>query len=105
MDIYILDENNAPRLVEDLKAYQAWLDSLPIGQSNGLSKLIAIDSADGVTISTEYCGISFDAFDPMVLWESIVLGNAPSESVRYSSNRDALAGHRLLVDRYLGAKQ
>jgi hypothetical protein len=92
---YMLDEENRPVAAPDVLTWAKWLST------RGGNRHVAYDALPGgVTVSTIFLGVNHNFMDrgPPVLWETMILGGAADRyQERYSSLKEAAAGHKRAV--------
>jgi hypothetical protein len=86
---YILDEDGNPVLEPDIHKWGTWFE-------NFNNRKLAHDEIDGVTISTVFLGLDHAWGDgPPLLFETMIFGGSHDQyQERYSSKKEALAGHK-----------
>jgi hypothetical protein len=104
MDKYILDDNNNPVPVADLRTYYAWKESFPKEQQTGIGLQLAGNARGEISDSTVFLGSDHrHGGSKPVLWETMVFGGEHNEwGERYTSHAAALAGHKLACQKFLG---
>ena len=102
MEYYKLDENNCPRLT-DITGYYEWKNALPEEKQTGIGFRVDKTERGGVCVSTVFLGLDHGGDGgPPVLWETIVFGGEHDQDCeRYTSQKEAEQGHRLMCEKYL----
>jgi len=88
---YILKDGK-PIAVDDVLEWALWFETA--------ERVVAKDDIGGAHISTIFLGIDYN-FDsgPPVLWETMIFGGEHDEyQERYTSEKDARAGHKRAVE-------
>ena len=96
---YILDENNKPVACPDVDEWAAWY------KNN--DKHVAADKIGGIYIYTVFLSTNHGCnSDAPVLWETMIFGGEYDEAqARYTSHEDAIAGHKVAVDKVKSEQQ
>ena len=93
---YILDENGDAQPEPDTFRWGRWFEHSheSTGKDN---RIVRRDKVGDISVSTVFLGLdhayTLDAHEP-VLWETMIFGGAHDQyQRRYTSRRDAVAGH------------
>jgi len=90
---YILKDGK-PVLEEDILKWAKWYESA--------DRVLACEERGHIRVSTVFLAVdhNFYGSDQPVLWETLVFGGElDGEMDRYSSEEEAIAGHRAMVNR------
>ena len=100
MKNYILDENGNPKVELDIMKWAEWFE-VPE------NRVIARDEVNGVRVSTVFLGLdhNFDGQGDPILWETMTFGKGEEQQERYTSKKEALVGHKKIVDSLAPSKE
>ena len=106
--LYILDENGAPRMVDDVMEWALWFETANttiVGPHHKTARHVGKDVVGDYEVSTVFLGMNHNWHDegPPLLWETMVFGpdgtGALDEEyfIRHHCRDDAAKWHEFVV--------
>lgn len=93
MRYWILDDAGEPKQVQSIEEWAHWANK-DLGGAN----VVVEDAVEDMRISTIFLAIDHGWGKKPALWETMVFGGAlAGEARRYTSKKDAIAGHVAMV--------